>query len=236
MKQAKKYLGLNQAIPYKVLDEVLYYFFKENPLEEDRIKELLKEYVRGENRLGKALSHIKLILTKNSEVLSKLKTNLSNENYIILSDEDRLCLSVSLVSLTFPVTYDLLIIMATGFKVQNKINRNYMNQKMASIYGSNRGIINAIDALVLMVVDYDLVRRDKSGIYEISQKKKILNKAINELFIYTDIKLSGSKSILLDDLEYRPWYMYFKHNYSAKNSLSLIKLIESRVGQGYLTI
>ena len=236
MKQDKKYLGINQPIPYKVLDEVLYHYFNDNPLSKEAIIKLLKEYIHGENRLNKAYSHIIIIFRKNEEVLLKLKTHLRNESYSKLSETDRVSLCVCLIALTFPVAYDLLNILSSGFKVQKKINRNYIDQKMSSIYGSNRGIYNAINALMPMLLEFDLINRDKNGVYEFSRTKKIVNKNINDLYIYTDIKLSGSKSILLDDLEYRTWYIYFEPRFKNSDTTGIVKMIESRIGQGYLTI
>jgi len=236
MKQNKKYLGINQPIPYKVLDEVLYHYFNNNPLAKEGVIKLLKEYIHGENRLNKAYSHIILVFRKNDTIIIKLKSYMNTENYLNLSENDRICLAVCLIALTFPVTYDLLNILSSGFKVQKKINRNYIDQKMSSMYGSNRGIYNAVNAIMPMIVELGLIHRDKSGIYEFTTTKKIVNKILNEFFIYTDIKLSGSKSILLDDIEYRSWYLYFEPRFRITEKYSFVKSVESRIGLGYLTI
>jgi hypothetical protein len=87
-----------------------------------------------------------------------------------------------------------------------------------------------------MFVEYQIVNRDKIGIYSFVESRDIKNQTVSELIIYTDIKLSGSKSILLDDLDFRPLYMFFKPNEKTKKLTGLFKIIESRVGQGYLTL
>ena len=66
---------------------------------------------------------------------------------------------------------------------------------------------------------------------------EVKNKFISELVIYTDIKLSGSKSILVDNLNFKPWFSYFEIalSKSVQNGV-LIHKKDSSVGKGYLTI
>ena len=68
---------------------------------------------------------------------------------------------ICLISLTFPVTYEILNVFASGFKVQSKINKAYINQKLMASYGSNRGIYNAIGAVLPMLVEYGILNRYK---------------------------------------------------------------------------
>jgi len=63
----------------------------------------------------------------------------------------------------------------------------------------------------------------------------VKNPFIAELIIYTDIKLSGSKTILLDDLQFRPWYMYYEPILNM-NKLTILKHSESRIGGGYVGV
>jgi hypothetical protein len=58
-----------------------------------------------------------------------------------------------------------------------------------------------------------------------------------ELIIFTDIKLSGSKSILIDELSFKPWYGYFEISSSLVDKFNLlITKKDSAVGKGYLTL
>jgi hypothetical protein len=106
---------------------------------------------------------------------------------------------------------------------------------MSAIYGSNRTLDIAIDALIPMIIELNTVKRTKVSIYELEAKKAIKNPFISELYIYTDIKLSGSKTILLDDLQFRPWFMYFAPALNL-NKMSILKHSEGRVGGGYVGI
>lgn len=104
------------------------------------------------------------------------------------------------------------------------------------MYGSNRSIYNAVDAVIPMIIELGAVERIKISLYSLSEKTVITHPVIKELIIFTDIKLSGSKSILVDDIQYRPWYMYFEINLSTQHTFRLFKYSEGRIGKGYLTI
>ncbi|MFH0736769.1 MAG: hypothetical protein V1773_18210 [bacterium] len=236
MKENEKYLGINQPIPFTILDEILYNYFNNKVLSNEEVKRLIKEYLIGDNRIDKALSHINVLLTKNQEILHKIKKIIGNEGYLKLTNNDRLCIATCFVALTFPVTYDFMNVLGVGFKVQQKINRNYIDQKLTSTYGSNRGIYNAVDALIKMLIDFRLITRKKNGVFEIAPVKNISNPLINELYVYTDIKLSGTKAILLDELVYKPWYMFFSANIMEQSKLNFLNIIEMRGNEKYLSV
>jgi len=130
-----------------------------------------------------------------------------------------------------------LVALAQGLKVQDQINKKFINEKVMSIYGSNRTVDVAIDALLPMIIELNTIKRDKVSLYSKASKLGVINKFISELVIFTDIKLSGSKSILIDDLSFKPWFSYF--DISAINTEHFNHLIskkDSAVGKGYLTI
>ena len=93
-----------------------------------------------------------------------------------------------------------------------------------SIYGSNRTVDVAIDALLPMIIELNAIKRDKVSLYSLATKTAIINKFVIELTIYTDIKLSGSKSILIDDLSYKPWFSYFDIPAIVSDNFNIIML------------
>ena len=106
-----------------------------------------------------------------------------------------------------------------------------------SIYGSNRTVDIAIDALLPMIIELNTIKRDKVSLYSKAPGLNIANRFISELIIYTDIKLSGSKSILVDDLAHKPWFSYFDNaNTDTVNFTYLILKKDSAIGKGYLSI
>ena len=121
--------------------------------------------------------------------------------------------------------------------MQNQINKKFISEKVMSIYGSNRTVDIAIDALLPIIIELNTIKRDKVSIYSIATKLMITNRFVSELVVYTDIKLSGSKSLLIDELSYKPWYAYFVISSALLNEFNLlITKKDSAIGKGYLTI
>jgi len=236
MKGTGKYIGINQRIPFGVIDAGLYRLLRDNTINKDLIISHLREFTKGENRLLKAAQYTVQVLSRPEKCILELSKFIGAEEYLKLPITDRNAIILSLVTLTYPITYDLLVSLASGFKVQAHINRQFINKKMAALYGSNRTLDIALDALLPMIIELGTIERVKTSLYALAQKKIITQPLIKELIIFVDIKLSGSKSILVDDLQYRPWYMFHEINFGKKHDFLLFKYVESRVGQGYLTI
>ena len=232
-----KYIGLNQRIPFDVLDSSVQLFLMDGHVERHDVFQQMLRFTSGLNRANKAAGYVAQILLRQAGLLNLFKKQLKDLPYNELRTDDRKAFCLCLVCLTYPITYDLLVALAQGFKVQDQINKKFINEKVKSIYGSNRTVDVAIDALLPMIIELNTIRRDKVSIYSKASLLTMVNQFISELVIFTDIKLSGSKSILIDDLAYKPWYSYFDisivntHNFSQ-----LVSKKESSVGSGYLRI
>jgi len=237
MSSKGKYIGLNQRIPFDVLDSAIHYYLEKGVIDKDFIFQRMQEFTNGANRAKKATTYVFQILTRQKKVLEQLKKFIENTPYGALRIDDRKALCLCLISLTYPITYDLLIALSQGFKVQSQINKKFISEKVMSIYGSNRTVDIAIDALLPMIIELNTIKRDKISIYSIATKLMITNRYVSELVVYTDIKLSGSKSLLIDELNYKPWYAYFDLSGLVPATFSiLISKKDSAVGKGYLTI
>jgi hypothetical protein len=237
MKSKANYIGLNQRIPFEVLDTAIQVYLELGSIERELILEKMKEFTAGENRARKASSYVMQILKRQDRILKELRNAISGISYSNLKMDDRKALCLCLISLTYPITYDLLVALAQGFKVQSFINKKFISEKVMAIYGSNRTVEIAIDALIPIIIELQTIRREKISIYSLGTKLRISNKFISELIIFSDIKLSGSKSILIDDLSFRPWYSYFQIlDLESMSIKRLLKKKDSAVGKGYLTI
>ncbi len=234
-----KYIGLNQRIPFLVMDDAIFFYLNNGIIDKEYILQRMLEHTSGLNRAKKATTYVAQILKRQEVLLLQLKKNLKSILYSDLKVDDRKAICLCLISLTYPITYDLLVALSQGFKVQSQINKKFISEKVMSIYGSNRTVDIAIDALLPMIIELNTIKRDKVSIYSVGSKLVISHKFISDLIIYTDIKLSGTKSILISDLSFKPWYSYFELNGSvAAPSLSdgIISKKDSSVGSGYLTI
>jgi hypothetical protein len=233
---AGKYIGINQRVPFKVLDQGIHRFLQSGLVDREELKEYLREFTKGENRVSKAATYAKAILTKPTAALKAIKQNLVAETYLRLSEKERKALALSFLALTYPIAYDLLVALATGFKVQNQINKTFINQKMSAIYGSNRTLDIALDALLPMLIELGTIQRAKKSIYELAPHSTLQAAILTEVFIYTDIKLSRSKSILFQELTTRPWYEYYSVEYKKEIHNKLLAFSEARIGGGYISI
>lgn len=237
MSNKGKYIGLNQRIPFDVLDSAIHYFLEKDVVDKDFIFQRMQEFTSGANRANKATTYVVQILTRQKLLLGQIKKANTITPYCSLRTDDRKALCLSLISLTYPITYDLLIALSQGFKVQSQINKKFICEKVKSIYGSNRTVDIAIDALLPIMIELNTIKRDKVSIYSIATKLLIKNKFVSDLIVYTDIKLSGSKSILVDELSYKPWYSYFDLSNVIPGTFNiLLSKKDSAVGKGYLTI
>jgi hypothetical protein len=237
MSSKGKYIGINQRIPFEVLDEAIHLYLMNGEVDKDFIFQRMQEFTPGANRASKATIYVVQILKRQKKFLDQLKKTLTSTPFSALRIDDRKALCLSLISLTYPITYDLLVALSQGFKVQSQINKKFISEKVMSIYGSNRTVDIAIDALLPMIIELNTIQRDKVSIYSIGVKLMVTNKFISELVVYTDIKLSGSKSLLIDELSYKPWYPYFDLSGVVPTTFSiLLSKKDSAVGKGYLTI
>lgn len=236
MKSAGKYIGINQRVPFVVLDTALHTYLKEGRIQREDVYCHLKEFFKGENRIGKASGYLFQIFKKNEKHIISLSGQIKASDYVKLPESDRTAFILCILALTYPVTYDLLLALSSGFKVQPSLNSKYFTHKMTALYGSNRSVYNAIEALIPTLIEMRLINRKKAGLYSFGEKLVVAHPFISEFIVYTDIKLSGSKSILLDDIKHRSWYMFFEINFGKQTNYHLLKFSESRLGQGYLTI
>ncbi|MDX1908013.1 MAG: hypothetical protein SF053_13340 [Bacteroidia bacterium] len=232
-----KYIGLNQRIPIEVLDVAIHGYLEKGFLDKEYIFQQVQKFTPGENRAHKVLKYITQIIVQQRYFLDMFRKIVVNTPYFSFNKENRKAFCLCMISLTYPIMYDTLIFLAQGLKVQNYISKKFINQKVMSIYGSNRTVDIAIDALIPMLIELGTINRFKVGIYTSGLTLTITDKFIYELVIYTDIKLSGSKSMLLEDMTSKPLYVYFDiSSMSVDYFHFLIARQDSAPGISYLTI
>ncbi len=233
---SKKYIGINQRVPFSLLDESLKRFLASGELDRSELMEEILTEMKGHNRAEKATQYAWQILTRPKAFIRFILKNISPAVYSKLPQHDRKAISLCLVANTYPITYDLLSTVAKVLKVQDQVSRAFINQKMAALYGSNRTLDIAIDALMTMLVELGALSRVKIGFYTRGERPRITNKAVSELYIATDIRLSGSKSIVLDEINHRSWFYFYRVDLNEKAPVGLLKFTEGRIGRGYLSL
>jgi hypothetical protein len=205
MNKKSNYIGISNRIPIKVLDLALLDLLQIGKIDEEYFASYIREYTVGENRSKKTLSHIRTILNRNKGIISYFKMI----DYQYLSEDDKYIFHMCLFCLTYPISYAIMNILSTGFKVQESISKKVILDKISSIYGSNRAMHIGVDESLPFIIEAKYIKRRKVGIYEKCETKKVKNSMILELILFTDITLSGTKSMLIDDVKSKSWYDYF---------------------------
>ena len=236
MSSKGKYIGISNRIPLVVLEYAVSDYISTGQVNAAAYLKYIQEFTKGENRAKKTLSHLVAIINKNSSLINQLAKQIKGD-FLSLSENDRRAVMISLYALTFPIAYDILLAFSVGFKVQEVISKRVVLEKMGALYGSNRSMHIGVDETIPLFLDCGIITRQKIGIYAKGLPFKITNNFVSELIIYSNIKLSGSKSILVDELNFKPWYSYFDFSvlYDIKFKI-LISEKESSMGKGYLTI
>lgn len=236
MSSKGKYIGISNRIPIIVLEYAISHFVSTGKIDSAQYLKFVREFTKGENRAKKTLTHITTIINKNASLLNLISKQCKGD-FSSFSSNDQRSILLCLYALAFPIAYDILHGFAVGFKVQEIISKRVILEKIGSIYGSNRAMHIGVDETLPLIIDACLIKRFKIGIYKKCNPIKISSLLATELVIYTDLKISATKSILLDDLSYKPWYAYFEFSQLIpENFKLLISLKDSAIGKGYLTI
>lgn len=237
MNSKTKYIGISNRIPLKVIERALYCYIQTGHVDKDMYLNHIQEYTKGANRANKTALHLSVLLTRNETIISKMKPKLLNSDLFTLSEGERRSLVLCLFCLTYPIAYDILTAFATGFKVQPHLSKQFLLQKIGAIYGGNRAMHIAVDEVISLLIECNFIRREKVGIFSFGSKLSTNSNFITELAVYTDIKLSSSKSIMVDDLNYKPWFSFFEFTNTTPNQFNtLISFKDGIIGGGYLTI
>lgn len=236
MNSKGKYIGISNRIPLAVLEYAISDYIVAEHINAPEYLKYIQEFTKGDNRAKKTLSHLVSIINKNTILINKLARQVKGDFYV-LSENERRGVLISLYALTYPIAYDILLSFAVGFNVQDVLSKRVIIEKIGSHYGSNRSMHIGVEETIPLFLDCGLISRQKIGIYAKGKLLKVTNNFISELIIYTHIKLSGSNSILADEIAVKPWYSYFEMSNldDIKFEQLLIKK-DSAVGKGYISI
>jgi len=235
-KRKDNYIGINQNIPFKVLDAGLYRLLVSGIVNRTELLKDMYEVTAGKNRAEKAAAFANQILTRPEQIIHYIKANFSAQDYLNLPERERKALILALLSTTYPIVYHFLILLGTAFKSQKEIGRSYINQKLASQYGSNRTLDIAIDAIIPMAIGLDTIQRSRTAFYEALAPKVILHPIVAEIYVYADIICSGTKSVLKDEISTRPWYCFYQPQAYKPGVGSLVNYSSGMIGGGYIGI
>ncbi|MFZ4616658.1 MAG: hypothetical protein ACOYM2_10760 [Rectinemataceae bacterium] len=234
MAEKTRFIGINQNIPLKLLDKHLRLFLQTGTVDRTSLKEDMALVYEGKNRADKGSLFAWRILTHDRVSLDYIKKAIGNEKYAKLKSTDRSALILALLADAYPIFYDTLGILSKVYRVQELVSRAYVAQKIGDLYGSNRTLDIALDAIFPMLIDLGVISREKKGVYKAVAGVELVDERVAELFVASGIRLSGGKHISLDDFEYRDWHFFFKPSMPPYKSQSIISVTATGGRQGYV--
>ena len=161
MPEKKKSIGNEQPLPIDIIIDSIIEYLETKSLHKASLLLKVKEIYTGDNRAKKATNAIYSVITKKSALNKALINNFTPETFYRLDDADKKTIVMALICLRFPFTYDFLLSLSKLFNVQDTVNRKYIINKMASLYGSNLSLEHGIAAALATAIDCDFIKREK---------------------------------------------------------------------------
>lgn len=176
-----KSIDINQRIPLNTLYIGLSSLLDEN-YDENYILEQLRLEFKGENRLKKSVRIVNKIITRNP-LVDFLTENKEQIKQALKIKQDRNVILVALLNSTFIFSFDTLQFLGKFFSVQELVNRQVIKKSLASVYGGNRATDNAIDSVIPMFIEADLIYRPALGVYQRNIDLQVTSSITKEIFI-----------------------------------------------------
>ncbi len=218
------------------MDQAINEFLDTGHVDQDRVLRHMSEFTKGENRARKAISYVNAMLKRQSKLIGGLSKRVDKGCYLHLPEGERKAFVLCIISLTYPIMYEMLVAIGKGLKAQDYVNKKFINEKIYAIYGSNRTVDVALDAIIPMAIELSTIRRVKPSLYEKTQRINVTHPIISEMVLLVDLKWSGTKTLLFDDIEFRPWFSFFNIDVDRLQKPSIIKYQDGNFGRGYLSL
>ncbi len=234
MGESARFIGINQRVPVQLLERHLAGFIQTGKIDRDAIKSDMALVYEGKNRADKGALFAWRILTHDKVSLAFMRKSIGIERYATLNSTDRRALVLAIIADAYPIFADILGVFAKVFRVQDTVSRSYVAKKAGDLYGSNRTLEIALDAIFPMLVDLGVIIRGKKGVYRAVAGIEISDEKVSELFVASGIRLSGGKNFALDDFEYRDWHFFFKPKMPPYREQSILTVTAAGSRQGYV--
>ena len=207
MPEKKKTIGNEQPLPIDIITDSIIEYLETKALDKDELLLKVKELYPGDNRAKKAANAIYSVITKKSALTKAIASNFTPESFYKLDDVDKKTIIMALICLRFPFNFDFLLALSKLFNVQDTVNKQYINDKMASLYGSNLSLEHGIAATLATAIDCGFIKREKPGLFSKTEPNQKTSFA-KEAWIYTYFELNGRKIFSVSDLHYEPIMSY----------------------------
>lgn len=232
MKSRTLTVGINQRLPFALVESAFLGIAETGKLNKEQILEEARTYFSGENRQNKTLQLIRRIANE----MFRLETHGFSffQEFISSSAMKRKTLFIIACSLTYPIFYDTLCILGSAFGIQQEISTGSIMKKLSIKYGSNKAVENGLSAIIPMLMECGLITRKTLSIYSSGTPFIVEDPFHMELLLYTDIICSNLTSLVKEDIAFRPYLRFFTFDIKKVSFNKLISVEESRSGGGYV--
>jgi hypothetical protein len=171
----KKFIGINQRIPFLLLENALLYAFRNNSnLNDQEVVRDISEHFEGKNSGAKRLVVIRRIIT-GTPFAQQVLTDFTEQTYLQLQNSERKTLVFLLLIAAYPITFDLLAAMVKTLRVQQIVTTSYIHTQLTAKYGSNRPLFVAVGAVIPMLIEIGVFSRQKIACYTKNEPLLIYN-------------------------------------------------------------
>ena len=200
-------IGIEKRVSLGVLELALRAVFDNNASSE-YFYELAYTECAGANRAKKIVAVINRMTNKNP-LLSFLKEHQEDVLQSLRNKNDRPLIFTAIMCSSYSIFYDAVSLYGKFFHVQDQVGREFMLEKLAQKYGSNRALDVAFDCIVPMLMETGFITRPKPGVYEMVKQDK-----------YSEFALSVyRKSFLLnnpnytesDEIDSNPYFEFIQY-------------------------
>ena len=165
---------------------------------------------KGENRIKKAVSVVNKLTIRNP-LFGYLHEHADAVLAAMKNKHDRPLLFGAVICADYPFGFDTLSIMGKYFHVQQQVNTNLITQRMASKYGSNRSLPNALYCVLPMFIEAGLLNRPVAGIYEAIRQERYGDFALT---LYRKAFVINNPTYTMDDdIDSNPFFEFIPRNY-----------------------
>lgn len=200
-------IGIEKRVSLGVLELALRAVLDDS-VSSDYFYELANTECTGANRAKKIVAAINRMTVK-SNLLPFLKEHQEDVLQSLRNKNDRPLIFTALMCSSYTIFFDAVSLYGKFFHVQEHVKRDFILEKLAQKYGSNRALDVAFDCIVPMLMETGFITRPKPGVYEMVKQEKYTDFALT---VYRQSFLLNNQTFTeSDDIDSNPYFEFIHY-------------------------
>ena len=202
-----KALGLHQRIPMDILLEAFKAELNDDQ-DLERLSQLINTEYAEENRQKKGFRQVKTTLTDNG-VVRLCKERKDEVLAALKSEPNRNLILSALVVARYPFCYDVFCVLAKQFRLQDYVNTDLILRLLGAKYGANKSMYNVQINTVAQMLEANLIKRAKVGVYEFAEPQRPIHKITRDVWkesFFVNEPLANREDE--ESILYEPYFKY----------------------------